>query len=300
MQITVLPASARTSQATIRALLGDPSGPKVQGIYRDLAKVPTEFKSHPNFKAVQGDMADASTLNCFEGSQTVVVTIPPTRSENADVTATAAAFTEAVNTAIKKAVSVKRLVMVSTKGAQYDHASLGDALGALHNAEVCLGDAAPEVVFVRCAYFMENWATSVESVKEGSFFFSTFAPVDFKMPMVALKDIGQACADTAVAEGLGTVSPYIFELQGPRLYSPMDVKQAFEEVAAKPVEVRPIPREAVPGFFGKVFPPKVAKLYADMVRAATPGGVMAEDPSPTEIVRKGKTELVDVLRGVYW
>lgn len=55
-----------------------------------------------------------------------------------------------------------------------------------HEAEVILKDAAPEVVFVRCAYFMENWAAAVETVKEGSFFFSTLTPLETNaLPMVS-------------------------------------------------------------------------------------------------------------------
>src|SRR5690242_13569983 len=54
MHITVVPASPKTGQATIRALLADPSNPTVKGYYRDLSKVPAEFKSDPRFEAVQG------------------------------------------------------------------------------------------------------------------------------------------------------------------------------------------------------------------------------------------------------
>lgn len=53
-----------------------------------------------------------------------------------------------------------------------------------HAAEVALQDAAPEVVFVRCAYFMENWAMSVDTIKEGGFFFTTLTPLDHALPMV--------------------------------------------------------------------------------------------------------------------
>jgi len=53
-----------------------------------------------------------------------------------------------------------------------------------HEAETVLGDAAPEVVYVRCAYFMENWAMNVETIKEAGFFFTTLTPLDYALPMV--------------------------------------------------------------------------------------------------------------------
>lgn len=52
-----------------------------------------------------------------------------------------------------------------------------------------LKDAAPEVVFVRCAYFMENWAMCVGTVKEAGFFFSTVTPLDYALPMVSLRGV---------------------------------------------------------------------------------------------------------------
>ena len=119
-QVTVLPASARTSQSTIRALLAHPSQPIVKGVYRDPSKAPEEFKSNPRFEAVTGDMKDASTLN-LGGSTAVIVTIPPIRDENVDITANAKIIAANVKIAVQNAPSVKRLVMVSTKGAQYEH-----------------------------------------------------------------------------------------------------------------------------------------------------------------------------------
>jgi hypothetical protein len=52
-----------------------------------------------------------------------------------------------------------------------------------HEAEVILKDAVPEVVFVRCAYFMENWAMCLETLPAG-FFYTTLTPLDHPLPMV--------------------------------------------------------------------------------------------------------------------
>lgn len=55
-----------------------------------------------------------------------------------------------------------------------------------HEAEVVLWDAAADVVFVRCSYFMENWVTAVESVKQAGFFYTTPTPLNHSLPMVSL------------------------------------------------------------------------------------------------------------------
>jgi len=58
-------------------------------------------------------------------------------------------------------------------------------IGANHAAETVLKDVAPEVVFVRCAYFMHNW--SLPTLKEDKpFIYSTMTPVEFKVPMVSI------------------------------------------------------------------------------------------------------------------
>lgn len=65
--ITVVPASRRTGRATTKALLAYAINSAqeifVQGVYRDLARVPEAFLSNANFKAVRGDVSDAKSLD---------------------------------------------------------------------------------------------------------------------------------------------------------------------------------------------------------------------------------------------
>jgi len=55
-----------------------------------------------------------------------------------------------------------------------------------HIAEGVFRDSAPEVVFVRCGYFMENWASAVETIKRDGSFHTTIVPLDMKVAMVSL------------------------------------------------------------------------------------------------------------------
>ncbi|KAK4118849.1 NAD(P)-binding protein [Parathielavia appendiculata] len=293
MHITVVPASPKTGQATIRSLLADPFNPTVRAYYRDLSKVPSELKSNPRFEAVKGDVEDAGSLD-FSGSDAVLNITPPLYEEK-DIIAHARLVSENVKAAVKKAESVKRLVLLSSVGAQYAHGT-GEIL-TNHEAEVVLKDAAPEVVFVRCAYFMENWATALETLPQG-FFFTTLTPLDHALPMIAVQDIGSTCAAELLATGTALPSsPHIFELHGPRAYTSADVQKAFEEMLGKSIEMRSVEKSGLHDFYAAVFPPGVAAHFAEMNKSYLEGGILYEDPQPTPGEKRyGNTELVDVFR----
>ena len=78
MKIAILPASPQTAAAVIRSLLASDSANdlEIEGIYRDPAKVPAEFKSHASFKAKKGDLSDASSLD-LTGIDVVLTITPP-------------------------------------------------------------------------------------------------------------------------------------------------------------------------------------------------------------------------------
>jgi uncharacterized protein YbjT (DUF2867 family) len=122
MHITVVPASPKVGQAAIRSLLADASQPTVKGYYRNLSKVPAEFKANPRFEAVQGDVEDASTLS-FAGSDAVLLFWAALLVEFVLVPL-GGLVSENVKAAVKKAESVKRLVLLTSLGAQYDHGTV--------------------------------------------------------------------------------------------------------------------------------------------------------------------------------
>jgi len=123
MRIAVVPASPRTGKATIEALLQDPSAPQVVAVYRDTSKVPSEFKSNPRFEAVQGDVGDASSLN-LEGVDVVVAISPPIYGGNPDPIIAARANALSVSRAIKKSSTVKKVVYLSSWGAEHEHGTV--------------------------------------------------------------------------------------------------------------------------------------------------------------------------------
>ncbi|KAE9576534.1 hypothetical protein CGCF415_v002000 [Colletotrichum fructicola] len=294
MQIVVVPASPKTGQATIRALLEDPSEPTVTGVYRDTGRVPTEFREHPRFRAVKGDVANVGSLK-FSGADAVVTITPPSYSESKPLTR-AREMAANVKYAIGMAGdTVKRLVYISSVGAQLEHGT--GEIKTNYEAEQALVGSAPEVVFVRCAYFMENWAAALETAKsEKHYFHSVISPAEYKIPMVSVYDIGKTCAAQALAAGspLGE-NPYVFDLHGPDTYSTEDVRKVFEGRIGTGVEAKLIEGVQLEEFFGEIFRPPMAGMFVEMTRSFLPGGVAVEEIVEGARVQRGKTTLSEAV-----
>lgn len=289
MRITIVPASPRTAQATIRALLADTLAPTIRGVYRNLARVPDEFKSNPCFEAVQGDIEDAASLD-FSGSDVVFV-VPPPIFDDRDTVEHTKVVCRNVKDAVQKA-GVKKLVLLSSVGGQYSE-GVGEIL-TNHTSEVVLRDAASQVVILRPSYFMDNWAPALETIPDG-YFYTYILPVDLKIPHVAFKDIGETAAKELLSTAPLKESPYVFEIHGPE-YSSLDVQRAWEEASGKNLEMRTVEKEGLEEYFGVALGPVRAGKYAEMMRAVLPGGVMYENPEPVEEVKKVGTELLGVFR----
>ncbi|KAF5858397.1 hypothetical protein ETB97_004437 [Aspergillus alliaceus] len=293
MHIAILPASPKTAQATIRTLLNiNKQDIHIKAFYRDLSRVPASFLSHPNFHAVKGDVGDANTLD-LTGIDAVLVITPPVY-DGSDYLEHARLVSQNTRTAIQKA-GVKRVVLLSSAGAEHESGT-GEIL-TNHTAETILRDSAPEVVLARCAYFMENWATGVATVRsETPHLYSCIVPRDFGVPMVAVKDMARAFVDYLLASRIPE-SPFVVEVQGPREYTSVDVQRAFEEAIGKEVELRLVQGEDLLQFFGAFLPKNTAEGFVEMTRAFLPGGVMHKAGAwGDRPVWKGETELRDVVR----
>ncbi|KAF4983548.1 hypothetical protein FZEAL_1083 [Fusarium zealandicum] len=296
MQITIAPASTKTGAAIVRSLLSPrDQNLRVRALYRDVKKVPDEFKTHDNFTVVQADVSDASSLD-FSGSDAVLAITPPV-CDGRNIADHANLVSKNVCDAIDKSGTVKRLVLLSSMGAEF-----AEGVGEIktnHIAEqVFKSTNVAEIVYVRCAYFMENWTMALETLKAPEpFFFSTITPLDFKVAMIAVQDIGHTLATELVKESTSSAKPHIFELHGPRPYSALDVQQAFSQALGKEVEVKAVQREDLPGFYSQVFPPEIVGDWVEMATSFLPGGIAEKDaskPSHVEVVL-GKTELKEAI-----
>ncbi|KAK0669298.1 hypothetical protein QBC41DRAFT_275155 [Cercophora samala] len=296
--ITIIPASCKTSLATIRALLSfpDPSI-KLTGIYRDLSKVPHDLLSHPQFTPLQGDIDDPSLE--LPPTDLLFHTTPNTYTD-ADVFDHAKRQTENVKAAILKSATVKKVVLMSTMGAQYSSGT--GELKANHAAETTISTLPLSIqkVYVRCSWFMENWASELPNLlSDKPFFYSTISPADFPFPHIAVRDIGKTCAQELLSTEPPKSNPYIFELQG-RSYSSNDVKKTFEELLGREVEMRVVPKEGLLDYYRQAFSEHVAREYTEMNLSFLEGGILHLNPEPTPggEIRRGETELKEVLEGL--
>ncbi|KAK0742076.1 hypothetical protein B0T21DRAFT_282872 [Apiosordaria backusii] len=294
--ITILPASCKTGLSTLRALLSlsDPSL-QITGIYRDPSKAPQDLLSNPQFTAVKGDIDDPTSLDF--STTDLLFNTTPTTYDNVDILEHAKKQTENIKAAILKSSTVKKVVLLSSMGAQYPSGT--GEIKTNHAAELILSTLPPTIptVFVRCCWFMENWASSLPTLlSDPPFFYSTISPADRLTPMIAVKDIGVVCAQELLSTAPLKSNPYIFELHGPE-YTSNDVKKAFEEVLGKEVEMKMIPKEGLLEYYLAVFPDYVAKEYAEMNESFLEGGIIDLNPEPTPggELKKGETELKEVF-----
>ncbi|KAF5544748.1 nucleoside-diphosphate-sugar epimerase [Fusarium mexicanum] len=312
MQVTIAPASNKTSTAAIRSLLSQNPDVQVKGLYRDPKKVPDDFSSANNFTAVQGDVGDVNTLD-FSGSDAVLMVLPPAY-DGRDIVEHAQRISNNVKTAIENASRVQRLVLLSSVGAEFSEGVVSSSKPPLISAnlffkgelktnyiseQVLRTTDIPEKIIIRCSYFMENWTMSIETLKGANpFFFSTITPLDFKIAMVAIRDIGEAMATQLTRAWTPPSKPYIMELHGPEPYSPLDAQKAFSQALGKDVEIKAVEKEDIREFYGKIFAPQVVNEWVEMSTSFLPGGIAEKDlskPSDVDVIY-GKTTLTETLR----
>ncbi|KAH7353792.1 hypothetical protein B0T11DRAFT_120740 [Plectosphaerella cucumerina] len=296
LRFTVVPASTGAGRATIRSLLSSKIPLTVHGIYRDVSKSPAEFTSYPNFTASTGDVSSGEGLD-VSGSDAVLY-VPPPPVSGTDLDEFSNRTAHHVKEALAEA-SVKRLVLISSMGSQYDR-EIG-VLRLNHLSNKILENAAPEVVIVKPGLFQEQWAHVFETIKaHPPVIYSTVTPVDYKVPMVSVVDVGTYCARKLLEVGINLpTSPYYFDLYGPRNYSTEDIRAAVEEVTGKKVGIVAIEREDLAGFYAQRYPADQVSWMVDMTTAALPGGIMADDFVGNDSTVWAEEKLVSTLRRIY-
>ncbi|CEO58393.1 hypothetical protein PMG11_03122 [Penicillium brasilianum] len=294
MQVTIVPASTKTGEAAIRSLLSKPV--QVRGIYRDLSKVPAAFSAEAKFSAVEGNASEKGALD-LTGSDAVLAIIPPV-FDGRDLLEHAETISSNIKTAIELAGNVKRLVLLSSVGADFSE-GVGE-IKTNNKAEEVLRQARVEsIVFVRCAYFMENWTMNLATLKgPDPFFFSSITPVGYEIPMVSILDIGITLAEQLTDEAILAEKPYIFELHGPQNYSALDVRAALTRVLGKEVEVRPVEKDHLRKFYAQIFPPTILDHWVELATSILPDGKLGTEYMlhPRGPVLHGRTDLETAIK----
>jgi uncharacterized protein YbjT (DUF2867 family) len=171
---------------------------------------------------------------------------------------------------------LEKIVAESTYGAQ-PGSQIGD-LGVLYEMEQHLAEQPIPSSLIRGAYYISNWDFSLQTANQDGVI-NTFFPVDFRLPMVAPRDIGQLAARllTEPVERTG-----LYNIEAPERYSPRDVAEAFAKALQKPIEAIEIPPEQWINTMQQMgFSNEAAKSFSNMTTIALKG----EFPSPDRVTR---------------
>jgi uncharacterized protein YbjT (DUF2867 family) len=223
--IVITGATGHTGKVTAEVLLA--AGKKVRVIGRTSEKLQPFVDK--GAEAFVGNVLDADAVTrAFAGADAAYLMIPPdikaksTRDYYAQVG-------ESLAAALEKS-AVTHAVLLSSVGAQL--AEGAGPVSAIHHVEERLKQV-PKVnfLFLRPAYFMENFLGTVELYKAMGFFAGLIKD-DLVMPMIATRDIGSRAADAL--RSLDFAGHQARELHGQRDLTMKECATIFGTAIGKP------------------------------------------------------------------
>ena len=138
------------------------------------------------------------------------------------------------------AANVPRLVALSSVGADRENGTGWIRMNRMF--EQRLGETGVSTIFLRAAYFMENWMPMIGQAMRNSTLPTFLAPPQRPLPMVATADVGSTAAillqDLLQEERAGNC---VVTLSGPKDYAPNDVAAIVSVALEKPVNVAVLP-----------------------------------------------------------
>ncbi|MDB4931793.1 MAG: hypothetical protein JWM10_4277 [Myxococcaceae bacterium] len=280
--------SGNTGSVVAETLLAQ--GKSVRVVVRDAAKGDA-WKARGAEVAV-ATLTDADALaRAFAGADGVYVLAPPFSFAAEDPSADRPALFAGVTGALRKARPA-HVVLLSSVGAQ--HAAGNGPIAALHAFEREIAATGVPATFLRAAYFMENWASSLGGALEANALYNALT-ADRKIPQVATRDIGTTAARLLlepVASGTRVV-----ELAGPADYSLDDVAATLSAVVGRSIPAVQVPIEGLKGALrGMGASAAVAELYGEMTDGINRGHVAFEHGAKALV--RGPTTLETVLRSL--
>lgn len=275
--------TGNTGGAVARTLLG--RGVNVRALVRDPAKA-RQWQAR-GVEIVKGDLGDAASLaRAFEGANAAYVLNPPAYT-SPDLFEHAARLADAIYEATRES-RLPRLVVLSSVGAHLSRGT-GNVL-TNHRFETRLRPLETDVVFVRPAYFMQNWGAVAAAATGDGVLPSFLAPLDREMATVSATDIGRVLAGAMLDGG---PDDGVIELEGPRAYSPNDAAEAFSKALRRPVRALAVPESDWPAVLKQTgFTDRTIEAWVEMFRGFNSGRVSFEGGHET---RTGKETLDDAI-----
>lgn len=134
------------------------------------------------------------------------------------------------------AAGAPRLVALSSVGADRESATGWIMMNRMFEQRLAV--AGIPTVFLRAAYFMENWAPMVGQAMRSGILPTFLAPPQRPIPMVATVDVGSAAAALLQEEGRENRAVIV---SGPEAYAPNDVAAIVSATLGKSVDVTVLP-----------------------------------------------------------
>lgn len=229
------------------------------------------------------DLMDVSAMTrALEGADGAYFLLPPDLA-NEDFISDSLKRADAIVTAAV-AARLRHAVILSSVGAQ--HADKVGPIATIRHLEKSLVAAGIPVTAVRPGYFLENIQDLMPAVLQDGVYPSMILPLDFKIDMVATKDIGLTVAGALIDPT--TVPHRVIELKGAEKYSAEDIAQAFSKALGRPIAAVPVPAESwVDVLMQNGLSRQSAENLAEMHESINSGHIDFLDPQ----AKKGSVDL---------
>ena len=232
----VFGVTGRTGAAAADALLQ--AGEPVRVVVRDLAK--GQLWTERGAEVVEADLTDLASMTKALSNVQGAYVVCPQHYGREDLFEKAALIADTAARA-SMAAGVPRLVALSSVGADREGGT--GWIGMNRIFEQRLGESGVPSIFLRAAYFMENWMPMVQQAVRSGTLPTFLAPPQRRLPMVATVDVGSTAAALLREEMTGSC---VVTLSGPKDYSPNDVAAVVSSAIRKPVDLAVLPEAAWP------------------------------------------------------
>ena len=283
MTYVVAGVTGNTGSVVAHTLLN--AGEKVRVLVRDAQKGEPWQRAGAEVAVV--DLGDARGLaQALAGARGAYLLLPP-RLQSEDVVAEQARVTESLASAVAEA-RVPHVVFLSSIAAQLERGT-GPIITVAQAERRFARVQGTAFTFLRPAYFMENFASSLGGVPEGVF--NTFIASGRSFATIATRDIGAAAAARLRA---GASQNEVVQLAGPADLTIEQVAATFSEAARRPLELQVAPVEIMADVLsGFGLSRDMSRLYAEMTGALNRCEIVHEPGRPIE---RGTTPLSEVAR----
>jgi uncharacterized protein YbjT (DUF2867 family) len=183
-----------------------------------------------------------------------------------------------------------KIVGLSSGGAQ-NESGTGN-LEASYMLEHTFSDINIEQIYVRPAYYFSNWLGYLDLVKNYGVL-PTFFPPEMKVAMIAPPDVAEFLSDVMICK---TKQERIYEIDGPQLYSSLDIAKIFGDVLNRNVAVQQVlPEEWESTLIQAGFSKDGAKNLMLMTQAVIDGKTKYETTNPIRFHTDFKKYLINII-----